>query len=98
MHDERGADELQLNIAAVCRHDREGDLVNHDGELKVLGIALKRTLKAFDSDICDVCSAKHRTELKQDMDMAFHYMIKMCEKLDDLNAWLTAFGPGSDYQ
>ena len=72
--------------------------MNHDGELQVLGMALKRTIKAFDSDVCDICSAKHRIEQKQELDKAIHYMIKMSEKLDDLNEWLTAFGPGSDYQ
>ena len=72
--------------------------MNHDGELKVLGMALKRTIKAFDSDVCDIRSAKHRTEQKQELDKAIYYMIKMSEKLDDINEWLTAFGPGSDYQ
>ena len=72
--------------------------MNHDGELKVLGMALKRTMAAFMDDVCDINSAKHRTELKQQLDIAVHYMLKMSEKLDEMNAWLTAFGPGSDYQ
>ena len=72
--------------------------MNHDGELKVLGMALKRTIAAFNEDVCDICSAKHRTEQKQQLDIAIHYMLKMSEKLDDLNEWLTAFGKGSEYQ
>ena len=72
--------------------------MNHDGELKVLSMALKRTIKAFDSDVCDICSAKHRIEQKQELDKAVHYMLKMTEKLDDLNEWLTAFGKGSEWQ
>lgn len=72
--------------------------MNHDGELQVLGMALKRTIAAFDADIRDVCSAKHRCELRQDLDKAIHFMSKMEGKLDELNGWLTAFGPGSDYQ
>lgn len=72
--------------------------MNHDGELKVLSMALKRTIKAFDEDVCDICSAKHRTEQKQELDKAVHYMLKMAEKLDDINEWLTAFGKGSEYQ
>lgn len=72
--------------------------MNHDGELKILGMALKRTIAVFDSDIRDIISAKHRTEQKQQLDLAVHYMIKMSEKLDDMNEWLTAFGPGGDYQ
>ena len=72
--------------------------MNHDGELKILSMALKRTINAFYSDVCDICSAKHRTEQKQQLDIAIHYMIKMSEKLDDLNEWLTTFGKGSEYQ
>ena len=66
--------------------------MNHDGELKVLGMALKRTIKAFESDVSDIISAKHRTEQRQQLDLAIHYMLKMSDALDDLNEWLTAFG------
>ena len=72
--------------------------MNHDAELKILSMALKRTIAAFNEDVCDICSAKHRTEQKQQLDIAIHYMIKMSEKLDDLNEWLTTFGKGSEYQ
>ena len=72
--------------------------MNHDGELKVLGMALKRAIKAFDEDIKDICSAKHRDAEKKDLDLAVHYAIKMSEKFDELNRWLTAFGPEDDQQ
>lgn len=72
--------------------------MNHDGELKVLGMALKRTIRAFTEDIGDIHSAKHRSEQIRELEKAVHYMLKMSEKFDDINEWLTAFGPGSEYQ
>ena len=72
--------------------------MNHDGELKVLGMAIKRTILAIQSDVNDVLSAKHRTELNKKLDLASHWAIKMSEELDDLNEWLTAFGPEEEQQ
>lgn len=72
--------------------------MNHDGELKILGMALKRTIGSIRSDINDIISAKHRDDQMKKLDLAIHWMLKMTDQLDDLNQWLTAFGPEEDQQ
>ena len=70
--------------------------MNHDGELRMLGLALKVVLAKFDADIGKITDARHLSEVKQGFDKAQHFMLKMSQAFDDLNAWLTAFGPKGD--
>ena len=66
--------------------------MNHDGELRVLGAALKIVLVKFETDIDNIKDWKHRIEQKQNFDKMKHWMLKMSEELDYLNKWLTEFG------
>ena len=67
--------------------------MNHDNELRILGHALKFVLVCFDADINEIKDPKHQIEVKQEFEKAQHWMIKMSQTFDDLNTWLTAFGP-----
>ena len=66
--------------------------MNHDNDLKVLGLALKLVLSQYDAEIQQIKDAKHRSGVIQEFDKAQHYMIKMTQCFDDLNQWFTAFG------
>lgn len=70
--------------------------MNHDGDLKVLGLALKLVLSQYDAEISEIMDPKHRTQVIQEFEKAQHYMVKMTQVLDDLNCWFTAFGVGRD--
>ena len=67
--------------------------MNHDKELRTLGFILKLVLIKFDHDIANIKDPKHQVAVKQEFEKAQHWMVKMTETLDDLNTWLTAFGP-----
>lgn len=67
--------------------------MNHDNELRILGLSLKLVLARIDADISKIQDPKHQVMMKQQFEKAQHWMIKMTEALDDLNEWLTAFGP-----
>ena len=67
--------------------------MNHDNELRILGQALKFVLVCFDADINKIKDPTHQIEVKQEFEKAQHWMIKMSQTFDDLNTWLTAFGP-----
>ena len=66
--------------------------MNHDGDLKVLSLALKLVLSQYDAEISQIKDAKHRTGVIQEFEKAQHYMLKMSKCLDDLNEWFSAFG------
>ena len=66
--------------------------MNHDEELRNLGIALKILLYSYDYEISQIMDAKHRTELIQEFDKARHFMLKMTKCFDDMNCYFTAFG------
>ena len=51
--------------------------MNHDEELRNLGIALKILLYSYDYEISQIMDAKHRTGLVQEFDKAKHFMLKM---------------------
>ena len=68
--------------------------MNHDNELRILGLSLKIVMAQIDADISKIQDPKHQVMMKQQFEKAQHWMIKMTEALDDLNDWLTAFGPG----
>ena len=72
--------------------------MNHDNDLKVLGLALKLVLSQYDAEIGLIKDPKHRTELNQEFEKAQHYMIKMTKCLDDMNCWFTAFGADGNAQ
>ena len=67
--------------------------MNHDNELRILGLSLKLVLAAIDADIANIKNPKHQIEVKQEFEKAQHWMVKMSQTFDDLNTWLTAFGP-----
>ena len=67
-------------------------LMNHDNDLKVLGLALKLVLAQYDAEIAQIKDPKHRIGVIQEFEKAQHYMIKMTKAFDDLNSWFTAFG------
>ena len=67
--------------------------MNHDNELRILGLALKIVLIGLDDDIGKIKDPKHQCMIRQQFEKAQHWMIKMTETFDDLNEWLTAFGP-----
>lgn len=67
--------------------------MNHDNELRILGLSLKLILAAIDADIANIKDPKHQCMVRQQFEKAQHWMIKMTETFDDLNEWLTAFGP-----
>lgn len=67
--------------------------MNHDNELRLLGLSLKIVLAQIDADISKIQDPKHQVMMKQQLEKAQHWMIKMTETFDDLNEWLTAFGP-----
>ena len=73
-------------------------MMNHDGELKVLGLVLKLVLSKYDAEIGLINDPKHRTGVIQEYEKAQHYMIKMTKCLDDLNEWFTAFGADGNAQ
>lgn len=69
--------------------------MNHDGDLKVLGLALKLVLSQYDAEI-GMINPKHRAGIIQEYEKAQHYMLKMTECFDYLNSWFTAFGVDGD--
>lgn len=70
--------------------------MNHDKELIKLSWPLKMVSMAFANDILEIKDPRHRIEMQQKYDKFIHWAIKMTETLDDMNEWLTAFGPGVD--
>lgn len=72
--------------------------MNHDNDLKVLGLALKLVLSQYDAEIAQIKDPKHRPGVIQEFEKAQHYMIKMTQCFDDLNSWFTAFGSPEEKQ
>lgn len=72
--------------------------MNHDNDLKILGLVLKLVLSQYDAEISHIKDPKHRSGVVQEFEKAQHYMIKMTTIMDDLNQWFTAFGVESNAQ
>lgn len=70
--------------------------MNHDKDLKFLGLTLMVVLAHFDRDISKIKDPRHLCAVRQEFDKAQHFMLKMSQSFDDLNTWLTAFGPKGD--
>lgn len=66
--------------------------MNHDDELKNLGVALKILLIGYKMEIDKIKDPKQRTGLIQEFDKAKHFMYKMSKCFDDMNCFFTAFG------
>lgn len=66
--------------------------MNHDEDLKNLGLALKIVLAKFDNEIDKINNPKHKVYQRQEFDKICHYMVKMSLLMDEMNRWLTAFG------
>ena len=72
--------------------------MNHDNELRILGLALKLVLSQYDAEISMIKDPKHRSGVIQEFEKAQHFMIKMTQSFDDLNQWFTAFGAPEEKQ
>lgn len=70
--------------------------MNHDDELKNLGIALKIILIGYEMEIRKITDPRHRAGVIQEFDKAKHFMLKMTKCFDDMNCWFTAFGVDGD--
>lgn len=66
--------------------------MNHDNDLKSLGDDLKKTFDSFNNDIDKIKNHKLMMDCRQNLDMAYHWALKMSMLLDDLNVYLSVFG------
>ena len=66
--------------------------MNHDDELKPLGDVLKKVFDAFNDDIDKIKNPKLMIDCRQNLDVAYHWALKMSMLLDDLNVYLSVFG------
>lgn len=70
--------------------------MNHDEDLKNLGLALKIVLAKFNDEIHNIKDPKHRVEQIQQFDKICHFMVKMTLLMDEMNRWLSAFGDNNE--
>ena len=66
--------------------------MNHVEELSKFGSAYAVAIGGLINDVQRICDPKHRVEKQQDLDKIIHLMLKVSERMNELNNWLTVFG------
>lgn len=66
--------------------------MNHIKDLSKFGSAYTTAIGGLIHDVQKIHDPKHRVEKQQDLDKIIHLMLKVNERMADLNNWLTVFG------